>query len=503
MADRYRDRPFPADNDYDRGGDPEASARGESDPLAELARLIGQTDPFGSTGRANQQVPPRTSARDSYQQRAAEPVYQRPAEPPYQRPAEPDVGPPAGPPPWMQRANRQELPQQEPPPDYPSSVHPLQRYAAARPAPEPEYQEEPQYADEPEPDPSRYDDALYGQLDAGAQPFPHDPAYADDAYAYRDGYDDGAEEPEQKRRGGMVTVIVVLALAVIGTGAAFAYRTYVGTPRTGEPPVIRADTSPTKIVPAPSDGSAKLPDRMATGDGTEKIVPREEAPVDVNAKAGPRVVFPPLNQNGNPPSVASVAPSNLPPPSAGNGTMPNNEPRKIRTLTVKGEQPDGTTLPAGATPPAAAKQPPAARTATAPLPTAGHNPPTSANASANAPLSLVPQGNQAAPAADPQTRVANTNPVQAAPAPAPAGGGYMVQVSSQRSEADAQASFRALQGKFPAVLGAHSPSIKRADLGEKGVYYRAMVGPFGSSEEASQFCGNLKSAGGQCVVQRN
>src|SRR5512144_481966 len=104
MADRYRDRPFPADNDYDRGGDPPASAGGESDPLAELARLIGQTDPFGTTGRANQQVPPRTSARDPYQQRAAEP--------PYQRPAEPDVSPPAGPPPWMQRANRQELPQQ-------------------------------------------------------------------------------------------------------------------------------------------------------------------------------------------------------------------------------------------------------------------------------------------------------------------------------------------------------------------------------------------------------
>ena len=45
--------------------------------------------------------------------------------------------------------------------------------------------------------------------------------------------------------------------------------------------------------------------------------------------------------------------------------------------------------------------------------------------------------------------------------------------------------------------------IKRADLADKGVYYRAMVGPFGTPEEASQFCGNLKSAGGQCVVQRN
>ena len=83
------------------------------------------------------------------------------------------------------------------------------------------------------------------------------------------------------------------------------------------------------------------------------------------------------------------------------------------------------------------------------------------------------------------------------------GGSFVVQVSSQRSEADAQASYRALQGKFPSVLGSRAPLIKRADLGDKGVYYRAMVGPFGSSEEAAQVCGNLKTAGGQCVVQKN
>ncbi len=65
------------------------------------------------------------------------------------------------------------------------------------------------------------------------------------------------------------------------------------------------------------------------------------------------------------------------------------------------------------------------------------------------------------------------------PRPCAGGGGYLVQVSSQRNEADAQASYRALQGKFPAVLGSRSPVIKRADLGDKGVYYRAMVGPFG------------------------
>jgi cell division septation protein DedD len=131
--------------------------------------------------------------------------------------------------------------------------------------------------------------------------------------------------------------------------------------------------------------------------------------------------------------------------------------------------------------------------------------PSAANASA--PLSLAPQGNQPAPAADTRPRVAAASPAQAAPETAPGGGGggggYLVQVSSQRNEADAQASYRALQGKFPAVLGSRSPVIKRADLGDKGVYYRAMVGPFGSPDEASQFCSSLKTAGGQCVVQRN
>jgi cell division septation protein DedD len=94
-------------------------------------------------------------------------------------------------------------------------------------------------------------------------------------------------------------------------------------------------------------------------------------------------------------------------------------------------------------------------------------------------------------------------PTQIAPTASSGSGGYLVQIASQRNEADAQASFRALQGKYPSVLGSRTATIKRADLGEKGTYYRAMVGPFGSPDEATTFCGNLKSAGGQCVVQRN
>jgi len=82
-------------------------------------------------------------------------------------------------------------------------------------------------------------------------------------------------------------------------------------------------------------------------------------------------------------------------------------------------------------------------------------------------------------------------------------GNYVVQLSSQQSEAEAQASFRALQAKYPNVLGSRQPLIRRADLGSKGVYYRAQIGPFATVEDANQLCSSLKAVGGQCIVHRN
>jgi len=78
-----------------------------------------------------------------------------------------------------------------------------------------------------------------------------------------------------------------------------------------------------------------------------------------------------------------------------------------------------------------------------------------------------------------------------------------VQVSSQRSEAEAQAAFRDLQAKYPSQLGSRQAVIHKVDLGAKGTYYRAMIGPFANSSEAGELCSSLKAAGGQCLVQRN
>jgi sporulation related protein len=500
MAERYQDRRFPAHDDYGRGTD-QHDQRAESDPLAELARLIGQNDPF-AMGRSQPQATQRHQA-PQYQPEQYEPEQYE------QDSYEPEPDRPAGPPPWMQRANaraQQPAPPSEPQYDdeadyQPSQMHPLHRHAQqqAAPAPQqPQYEDEPQYAEEQQADTSRYDDALYGKLES-AQDYQRDPAYPDDPYAYQGAYDEEAEEPPRKR-GGMIMVAAVLVLAVLGTGAAFAYRSFIGSPRSGEPPVIKADNSPTKIVPAQSD-TPKAPDRMTFGDGNEKIVPREENPVDINARSGPRVVFPPLNQNANPPPPASVAPNApMQPAATANGTLPNNEPRRIRTLSVKGDAADAG-MPAGG-PAAAAKQAPPAQVAPprTQAPAAGSRNPASANASANGPLSLAPGGPEPA---EPPARMAAVNPAATATAPAASGGGFVVQVSSQKSEADAQASYKSLQGKFPAVLGSRAPLIKRADLGEKGVFYRAMVGPFGTRDEAAQFCTSYRTAGGQCVIQSN
>ncbi|WP_315704132.1 MULTISPECIES: SPOR domain-containing protein [unclassified Bradyrhizobium] len=552
MADRYQDRPFPADG-FGRGG---GSAQPESDPLAELARLIGQNDPFAAQTTRN--VP-------SGAPRAAAPRPSTPL-PPVEPVAEP--APSAGPPSWIQRANRQEIPrnqQREAPatardpfaelvrePQRPAAGYPAAggyqdpnalsrdfpeqdfeaqefatRQSAARPEAPQSYPRD-DFADdlaklnfgatdphrgfgtdpglhheaafdEPEPDPSRYDDALFGPAGHEAQDFHGEQEFHEDHYAYQDGYDEADEEEEPKRRGGgMTTVFAILALGVLGTGGAFGYKTYFSTTRSGEAPIIKADNSPTKIMASPADSTPKVPDRLI-GDGGEKLVSREETPVDVNSRSvGPRVVFPQLNQNANPPPPSSVSTAGMPPAAGGNnGILPNSDPRPISTLRISGNSAGTTSADAsGGDAAVAAAPPPATKPATKPT----RNSPANANASVNnAPLSLNPQS--AAPA--PSSRVAAVAPTESAPAASRSGGGYLVSISSQVSEEDALSSYKVTQSKYSSVLGSYSPIIRRVDMPDKSVRYRAAVGPFATREEANQMCGTLKTAGGQCFAFSN
>ena len=296
-----------------------------------------------------------------------------------------------------------------------------------------------------------------------------------------------------------MTVAAVLALAVVGTGAALRLSHLRRVARVrGEPPVIKADNSPTKVVPAPRRRAAgKTPGSAARrATAASRLVSREEKPVDVNRGPAHRVwCFRALNPNGNPPPAPAFRQS-APPWPRRQRHAADNEPRRIRTLAVKGDADNG------GVPPAPTRRRRAPRPARHHGVHAGSGAPTrnpaSANASANAPMSLAPNR----PQAEPPPRRRDQSGADRAGRRRRGGGSYLVAGLVAASEAEAQAPTARCRG-ISVVLGSRPPVIKRADLGARACITARMVGPFRTRTRPSQFCGSLKAAGGQCVVQRN
>jgi hypothetical protein len=459
--------------------------------LAELARLIGQNDPFGEFGRDNTRrasVPP-----------AHEPPPSWADEPQSLTPPQPAAAPQAAP-----AENYFTAPQ--PPPNFsrqPFGGAPLGHDTDM-------YQVEttvPGYAQQPAPG--------FETHDAYTQGAPHLGPEEDDFYE---------DEQPSRRRMGILVIAGVFALAVIGTAGAFGYRALFGSSFvSGPPPVIKADTAPSKIVPPAAkdtQSSKQITDRINDKGLGEKLVSREEQPVPI------------APQDSAPP--ASPPQSSMPLPPAGQGTgVVGTEPKKVRTIAIRPDQgapeqaapppaapPATASAPARVIPTAKPAQPPARAAsnslapATAdaePEPAPRHAAPraqaqtaqAAAPRPANAPLSLSPDAGPAPRAPARAATPAAAPAPRAAAAPAPSGGGsYLVQVSSQRSEAEAQSAFASLQSKYPGQLGGKQPVIRKVELGDKGTFYRAMV-PAGSSAEATELCSGMKAAGGSCLIQKN
>ena len=91
----------------------------------------------------------------------------------------------------------------------------------------------------------------------------------------------------------------------------------------------------------------------------------------------------------------------------------------------------------------------------------------------------------------PKTREASA----AAATPTASGAGYVAVLSSQKSRMDALKIFANMQEKYGEVLSSRTPDVQEANLAEKGVWYRLVVGPPGSREAASSLCTQLKAAG--------
>ena len=341
------------------------------------------------------------------------------------------------------------------------------------------------YRDQPEPSVStaRQSPALAPQA--------HDDRYEADGQQY-DSADNQCyvsdehydEAPYRRHRSGSIVVIAVLGLAVLGIAGAF--RAMLGDSVLSTlPPTIKVGDGPNKIVPVKGDSQATSSNQAGgTGGSGEKLMSRKEQPVDFRelAKAPTtRVVSTipvwPAQNSAAPGSVPPVAPPPdtpaVGPASNGSPVVPaaaapvaiTPEPKKIHTVTIR---PDG---------------------------------------NADTPLELVPSQGEAPTPPPVRTRTALARPTTPSTATgsaaSPSAGGYAVQVTSERSEAEAESAFHALQAKYPNQLGGREAIVRRADLGAKGTYYRALIGPYASMKQAAGVCTSLKAAGGNCIVQRN
>jgi SPOR domain len=541
----------------------DGSSRGNtSDPLAELARLIGQSDPHGAQARqqAREQIRQyvreqgREQGRDLKQPLAFDDAAnESQADLPaglgelfdrggaddhalsYSGQAQwsvasntPSTASPPSTPSWPQDHKHED----ETPPAPPAApyLRPPSGLAAASedqhwsvPAEDAERRIEPQLSAPLEQPPSYLMPGRDGQLSMT------DP----DAYTQH-GYDE--EAAPMARRNGIVAILAVVGLLMLGTAGGLAYRAMFGHSMLPSlPPIIKPGNGPIKIVPSHEAQNSASGSTEANGQGTgEQVVSRQEQPVELPpANPTPRVVTTiPVVPNGD--SDASGSSQETPPPEgaapgvppAGGGAAASPAPafggfpnsaasvppgtKEVRTVTIRpGELGNDNAAPAAAAP----MPTPAPRREARPV--RPHEPAmrprrnvTRETASAG-PLSIVPSGEREAerePSPPPHARARAVAPIalQSAPARAePSRGGYAVQVSSQRSDAEARAAFRTLQARFPRQLGGRQVMIRRANLGSRGIYYRAMIGPFASAAEAAGVCSGLKHAGGSCVIQRD
>jgi hypothetical protein len=390
------------------------------------------------------------------------------------------------------------------------------------------------------------------------------PLTANEGYAQAEDYEQNVDDVEQRRssRRWIAPLVAVGVVAVCGAGA-FAWfgNSTSGLGGNGEPMVIAADSEPVKIAPA-NPGGKTVPnqdkavyDRVA-GAGSEtpkqqQLISSSEEPVDVVQKTLMPDTLPLEGENDvQMTDVAETEDPRLLPQDqqqAGEQQPVTVMPRKVKTMIVRA---DGKLVEQEVEPAAAAKiaaapvraDAPAQQTAAA-FPTAAPAPaapstgvvPVSAPAdtvstmpvAAQAPASIEQLADTApaaavrapVPATRPSAQPANVvasvsdqgNVRTAAPAAAPAAqntqvaslgeGGYVIQIASLPSQADAQKSYQSLSNKFGSVIGGRGVDIKAAEIAGKGTFYRVRI-PAGSKEQAVALCEKYRSAGGSCLVAR-
>ncbi len=338
-----------------------------------------------------------------------------------------------------------------------------------------------------------------GRADLRATPFTDD-VFNDDYHGRR---------PRRSEEGRSFSVIVGVVLGLVVAGGAGWYFFRDGgdlAVATGSPGFIKADPSPYKVRPESPGGmqvenqDKLVYDRVAKGNApsrVENLMPPAEEPKAPPMKA---------------PEPAPAAEAPKPAPEPAKVEAAKVEPAKSEPVQAEPAKPEPAKAEvAVAEPPKAEAPAPAAAKAPAkpevdPL-AAAVAAATGGRTSATGPINVGPDAakpNAAPPAETPAAAPAETQ-VAAVPSPVPAaaaGGAFHIQLASVLSEAAAQAEWKRIASKNKTLLGAYQPLITKADLGERGVFYRLRAGPLADKAAADALCASLEEAKVGCIVIR-
>lgn len=81
-----------------------------------------------------------------------------------------------------------------------------------------------------------------------------------------------------------------------------------------------------------------------------------------------------------------------------------------------------------------------------------------------------------------------------------AGGPYVAQLAALQSEAAVDQAWRRLASRAPQLFAAARLDSQRADLGQRGIYYRVRAGYFADRANAARFCERIRQMGQDCIV---
>ena len=87
--------------------------------------------------------------------------------------------------------------------------------------------------------------------------------------------------------------------------------------------------------------------------------------------------------------------------------------------------------------------------------------------------------------------------------PALAAGDYFVQLASVKSDQSARKEWTRLKNAHSGLFDDLALDVQRADLGDRGIFYRIRVGPFPNRATAQDMCAQIKAAKLGCLVMRD